>query len=96
MRAFGPSIVFHYSSTMHPKPHELFSGSETLSGPYGSAHSRVMSPSVRIALGTENSTVMMYRLRHRGPHTLLSVDKNKINRVQTCATFFASEYDCLW
>ena len=28
MRGFGPSNVFHYFSTMHPKPNELFSGSE--------------------------------------------------------------------
>ena len=27
MRGFGPSNVFHYFSTMHPKPNELFSGS---------------------------------------------------------------------
>ena len=29
MRGFGPSNVFHYFSTMHPKPNELFSGSVT-------------------------------------------------------------------
>ena len=27
MRGFGPSNVFHYFSTVHPKPNDLFSGS---------------------------------------------------------------------